>query len=268
MGSITFLIHMNYNHQGDYTMKKFNTLYILFALIIIFAQSINAKTPAKFTSNIYGLTQYDFRGATYINAPTINFLTDINYSNFFATIDTYTKISTQNLDFVDLYGGYKNSVGDVDYALHYVRYTEFQGGDTDEIGLSISYDNTFSPYITFSRDVDDGKGNYLELGITNTLFQNYRTNITILAQTSAVFDNEAFGRNSNNELFNNFYHAVFAASIDERINDEINLRFFIAYTTHLTDDSESAIKNIDSGGDTNEFYGGIGLTFGFDNQGN
>ena len=169
-------------------------------------------------------------------------------------------------DYSDIFGGdtgtdynetdftlsYDWSYDIIDFGLGFIYY-DLDGGDTQEVYFSASFEGYLNPTFTFYKDIDAFKGWYVNIGVGHSY-----------AVTSAIVL-DLSGSIGYYDLDDDSYHALHDANVSVSstfaITDNLTMTPSLTYTWAITTNAKAEL--MDPKGNTDHFVGGFTCTYSF-----
>jgi len=250
---------------------------ILVALVVMFsggfviAEGKEIKTDV--TTDFF--SKYIWRGAALNEDPVFQPSVNVSYEKFTATI-------WGNLEFTDIYGN-KDQFTEIDYVLDWTNEFTVLGFKIISYSLGVSHftfpstmlkDTTelyagltlgflpLSPSIKANFDVDEAKGTYLQLGLSESIMK-----ITTLAGKPVGLDlgaNIGWGSSSYNRYYwgksdGRFNDLTLSAGFPIEISKNLSIVPSLNYATIF----DSGVRGTNAYGDNHNFFAGVRLAYAF-----
>lgn len=193
----------------------------------------------------------------------------VSYKGFSATIwadlDTdyagETNGNGSELNETDLVLSYGNSVGMLNYAVGWIYY-DFDGGEDQEIYLTLGLDTILSPEINIYRGIEfSNKTTYITFGLSHSfeLKNGWSVDLGGVAGYYEIENGAADGSD-----YNELHDATISAGLNIPLNDWATLTPSINYTFPLSSDAEDLLEDASFDGNDSDFiYGGVTLAISF-----
>jgi len=217
------------------------------------------------------MSNYVWRGQKLSNSWVIQPSVTITYgvfgANLWANYDSDSKIDEGDghgeLTETDLTLSYTRSMGKWTFGTGYIYYALNNANDTQEVYLSASYDTLLKPTLTAYYDFDEGNGAFIVASIGHSIEIIKGINLNLGASASYNINNKVMGLNKDGEDFSDFYNAELTTSLNIPVWKAVTVTPKVAYSFHLCDHAEEAIRSISDDSDKDIFYGGVNVTLSF-----
>lgn len=265
------VIFRDFNHYVLRRSSEMKIKILVLALIVFGFSILPFKAQAADTSASFGvdyMSQYVWRGTqlsddSFVIQPSVTGTYGPVSVNLWANYDTETQLNTET----DLTVSYSRAIDKISLDVGYIYYSLPGADDTAEIYVSVGYDTFLSPNVTYYQDIEqDTGGGFAVASIGYDLELSKGLVASLGASASANFENSySMGTNLAGEDFTGLYNAEISASVPFALpmDENIVIEPKIAYSFALSDDAEEALESIDGGGDSDVYYGGVGISVSF-----
>lgn len=157
--------------------------------------------------------------------------------------------------------GYSVDVGFIYYAL------EGADNDTKEIYAGVSLDMPLSPSVTYYYDIDEGSGGFAVISVGHSLEVTKEVGLDLGFSVGVNFDNEIMQTDVDGDgdmdEFDDLYNAEISAALSYALADGITISPKLAYSFAASSDADDTLELINSNGDSDVLYGGVGIAVSF-----
>ncbi len=164
----------------------------------------------------------------------------------------------------DITASYTKEKDKYSYEIGYIHYGVNEGPDSDEIYTGMSHDDALKPSLYIYRDVNYGKGSYIQVGLEPAIPLGKKAALNIKAHAGYVLKNSYMGTNDEGKDFSNFYSADFQTSLTLPLGKRVTFEPMLGYSTALSENARQAIRNNSVTPRGQTLYGGATLTFNLD----
>ena len=167
----------------------------------------------------------------------------------------------------DLTIGYSRGMEGYSIDVGFIYYGLDGANDTKEIYAGVSMDMAFSPSVTYYYDIDEGSGGFAVIALGHSLEVNDKVGLDLGVSVGVNFDNEIMQTDVDGDgdmdAFDDLYNAEISAALSYALADGITISPKIAYTFAASSDADDTLELINSNGDSDVIYGGVGIAVSF-----
>ncbi len=224
--------------------------------------ALAADGPLSISADVGVFSQYIWRGYTLsdesiVIQPSVTLGYD-DYGldgfslNVWGNFDTDYFDTGTDYNETDITLSYEWSYEIIDFGVGYIYY-DLDGGDTQELYFSASFEGYLNPTFTFYRDVQAFKGWYVNIGIGHT----YDVMNLIDLDLSASMGYYSL----NDDGYNGLHDANVSASTTFAINDNMSITPSLSYIWAISSDAKDELR--DYKGNIDHFVGGFTFSYSF-----
>lgn len=245
---------------------------LIFTLLVALSFTIiPLKAQAVDTSGSFGvdyMSNYVWRGTqlsddSFVLQPSVTGTYGPISVNLWSNYDTEVQDNTET----DLTVSFSHAIDKISLDLGYIYYDLVGGDDTAEVYVSVGYDYFLSPNVTIYVDIEqDTGGTFAIASIGHDLELSKGLVVSLAASASVNFESSfSMGQNAAAEDFTALYNGEVSASTSFALpfDENISITPMIAYSFALSDDADDAISALDSEGESDILYAGVGISIGF-----
>jgi hypothetical protein len=232
------------------------------ALILASAGAAGAETAGSAYGSLGIVSQYVWRGQELSKEAAVQPSVGFTYGAYSANLWSNYDTDLEEMNETDLTLSYSRTMGNVGLSLGYIYYGLEGLADTQELYLTLSYATLLSPSVTIYYDFDEGDGAFITASVGHSFPLPGNTTLKLGASAGFCAGNEVMGLDEDGEAISAPYYGEVSAALAIPVG-KLTIEPRLAWSTALSDEAEAIFETLGSGGESDVFYGGVTLTFGF-----
>lgn len=248
---------------------------LVMALGMVFSPQSVSAFEGSGEASVDVLSTYVWRGQNLggnegVVQPSIGIAVDNFSFNLWANYDEELGDHTETdltLGYSRAMEGYTIDVGFIYYALKGLDGAGDLLEDTKELYVGVSLDTVLSPSLTYYQDIDEGSGGFAVISVGHSLDVADKVGLDLGASLGFNVDNELMQTDTDGDLepdtFDGLYNGEVSAALNYAIADGITVSPKIAYSFAASTDADDTLELINSNGESDVLYGGVGISVSF-----
>jgi len=243
-------------------MKNPNLYVILLALFLVPQALIAQDTGFELSGAV--LSHYMWRGMRLSEGGVFQPSVTVSDKGFSLNLWANYQFDPRRWSEADITAAYTKEKEKYSYEVGYIHYGVNEGPDSDEIYTGVSHDDAFKPSLYIYRDVNYGKGSYIQVGLEPAIPLGKKAALNLKAHAGYVLKNAYMGTTDDGKDFSNFYSADFQTSLTLPLGKRVTFEPMLGYSTALSRNARQAIKGSSVAPRGETLYGGATLTLSLD----